>query len=212
MFTIRSQKPRQTATLADLRAVWDEKAVELIDGAIIEKASPGFSHGNTQISVSSVLWSRFGGGGGSGGKGGAAAAWWFGSEVDIRFDERDVFRPDVAGWRRDRLPEPPAERPVRARPDWVCEVLSSSDKRRDQVLKLRVYHRHGVPHYWMLDPDEKTLTVYRWQADGYVNALIAEAGERVRAEPFDALEFAVGKLFGEEPAQAKRRKKPGPKR
>ena len=210
MFSVRASKPRKaTATLADLRAIWDEKAVELIDGEIVEKASPGFFHGNTQVSVSSILWTRFGG---RGGGGGATSGWWFASEVDIRFDERDVFRPDVAGWRRDRHPDAPAERPVRARPDWICEVLSSSDKRRDQVLKLRAYHRHGVPHYWLLDPDEKTLTVYRWQADGYVNALTAQAGERVRAEPFDALEFPLGALFGEEPEPPKRRKKPTPTR
>jgi Uma2 family endonuclease len=206
MFSVRSPKPRKAATLADLREVWDLKSVELIAGEIVEKASPGFFHGNTQGAVFSILWTRFGGGG----DGGEKATWWFASEVDVRFDAHDVFRPDVAGWRRDRVPEPPAERPVRVRPDWVCEVLSTSDKRRDQVLKLRVYHRHAVPHYWLLDPEEKTLTVYRWQADGYVNALTAAAGERVRAEPFDALEFPLGALFGEE-TPPKRRPR-GPKR
>ena len=182
------------------------KAVELIDGEIVEKASPGFFHGQTQLNLGGVLIHRFGHGGGGRGPGG----WWFASEVDIRFDQRDVFRPDVAGWRRDRHASPPAERPVLARPDWVCEVLSSSDKRRDQVVKLRAYHRHAVPHYWLLDPDEKMLTVYRWHEDGFVNALTATAGERVRAEPFDALEFPLGTLFGEDP-EPPRRRKPGKK-
>ena len=90
--------------------------------------------------------------------------------------------------------------------------MLSSDKRRDQVLKLRIYHRQGVPHYWLLDPDEKTLTVSRWHEDGFVNALTAQSNESVRAEPFDALEFPLGALFGEEPAAPRsKRAAPGKK-
>jgi Uma2 family endonuclease len=87
--------------------------------------------------------------------------------------------------------------PARVRPDWVCEILSTN-RRNDLIKKKRVYHRHEVPHYWILDPEEATLTVYRWSPDGYVEILAAERGERVRAEPFDALEIAVGVLFGDE--------------
>jgi Uma2 family endonuclease len=79
----------------------------------------------------------------------------------------------------------------------VCEILSTK-RRNDLVRKKRVYHRHQVPHYWILDPDEGTLMVYRWAADGYLEILIAERGEEVHPEPFEAIPLLVGALFGDE--------------
>ena len=69
----------------------------------------------------------------------------------------------------------------------------------DTITKLRRFHQAGVPHYWILDPVERTLTVHRHGEGGYVIALRAEAGERVRAEPFDAVELHVGRLLGDDP-------------
>jgi hypothetical protein len=55
-----------------------------------------------------------------------------------------------------------------------------------------------VAHYWALDPEADTLAVYRWQAEGYLHVLAAKRAERVRAEPFDAIELAVDMLFGDD--------------
>jgi Uma2 family endonuclease len=85
------------------------------------------------------------------------------------------------------------------RPDWWCEVLSPSNASTDVVKKLRVLHACEVPHYWLVDPDRETLTVLRWTREGYLTALTATREERVRAEPFDAIELHVGVLFGDEP-------------
>ncbi len=63
---------------------------------------------------------------------------------------------------------------------------------------MRVYHAAGVPHYWLIDPQDETLTVYRWTAEGYLYVMGATREERVRAEPFDAIELQVGVLFGED--------------
>jgi len=52
---------------------------------------------------------------------------------------------------------------------------------------------------WILDQLDRTLTVYRHQPEGYLVALRAEANERVRAEPFDAVELEVAALFGDAP-------------
>ncbi|MEO8798369.1 MAG: Uma2 family endonuclease [Polyangiaceae bacterium] len=66
----------------------------------------------------------------------------------------------------------------------------------DTVKKLRGYQRAEVPHYWLLDLRDQTLTVLRFSAEGYVVALKAERGELVRAEPFESLEVSVADLFG----------------
>jgi Uma2 family endonuclease len=64
------------------------------------------------------------------------------------------------------------------------------------VRKLRVLHKHRVPHYWLLDPVEQTLRVLRWTEQGYLEALGATADETVRAEPFEAIEIPLAVVLG----------------
>jgi hypothetical protein len=75
----------------------------------------------------------------------------------------------------------------------------AGERATDLVKKLRRYHQGGVPHYWILDQVDRTLTVHRHGPDGYLIALRAEASERVRAEPFAAVELPVGQLLGDDP-------------
>ncbi|MBZ0234262.1 MAG: Uma2 family endonuclease [Deltaproteobacteria bacterium] len=186
----------QPKTIADWLALPDGHRIELIDGEFVEKAAPTYDHGNSQAGTVGALRGPFarrpGGPGGPGG-------WWIATEVDVVLDGR-VFRPDIAGWRRERAPEPPRERPVALRPDWFCEIVSDSNRTTNTVIKLRRYHQAGVPHYWILDQVERTLTVHRHTTDGYLVRLRAEAAERVRAEPFDAIELHVAVLLGDDEA------------
>lgn len=183
-------------TIADWLQQPSERRLELIDGELIEKALPDFPHGLSQASVLSILHPVFNRK--PGGSGPGAGGWWIVSEVDIQLGANG-FRPDVAGWRRERLAEPPQSRPVTLRPDWICEVLSDSNRANDTIRKLRRYHEAGVPHYWLLDPDTGTLNVFRHGPEGYTNALVADRHQRVRAEPFEAIEVHVGALLGDDP-------------
>lgn len=179
------------ATVADLLAIpEDRRRHELIDGTLVEKEAASGRHGGAQGRLFRRLgpYDRRPGGRSPGG-------WWFATEVEIELSETDVFRPDVAGWRRDRLVALPSEVPIRTRPDWVCEILSTN-RRNDLIKKKRAYHRHGISHYWIIDPVDETLSVHRWSADGYVEVLVADRDERVRAEPFDAIELRIAVLFG----------------
>jgi Uma2 family endonuclease len=181
-------------TIAEWLALPPDRRVELVDGAFIEKAAPDFTHGVTQSAVVMTLGVPFQHSVGGPG----AGRWWFATEVDIRLGENG-FRPDIAGWRRERMPDRSSERPVTVRPDWICEVTSESNRTNDTIRKLRRYHEAGVPHYWVLDPAESTLTVFRHEAQGYLSVLFADRDQLVRAEPFEALEFRVGLLFGDDP-------------
>jgi Uma2 family endonuclease len=80
----------------------------------------------------------------------------------------------------------------------VCEVLSPSNPGTDRVKKLNHYHQFEVPHYWIVDPMEESLSVFRWTAEGYLLVLAAGPEARVRAEPFEAVELTVDALFGAE--------------
>jgi Uma2 family endonuclease len=191
-----SQPAPHRSTLNDLLAIPEgERFHELLQGALIEKAEPSGEHGNAQAAVAGAIvppFQRRQGGRSPGG-------WWIATEVEVLLSTGDLVRPDVLGWRRETAPVRPSGVPVSVRPDWVCEVVSPGNAKDDTVKKLRVYHLASIPHYWLVDPRDGTLTVMRWSADGYVTLLRAESHETVRPEPFQAIELNVGVLFGDEP-------------
>jgi Uma2 family endonuclease len=184
------------ATLEDFLAIPDgERFHELIDGEIIRKASPSGEHGNAQGGVVGALRGPFQRGPGRGGPGG----WWIFTEVEVRPASGDIVRPDISGWRRERVPNRPTGFPIEHRPSWVCEVVSPAKPGHDRVTKVRLYHREHIEHYWIVDPRDESLSVMRWSADGYITVLVAGRGEKVRPEPFEAIELEVGTLFGDDP-------------
>lgn len=193
------QPTRRKATLDDFWAIPEEDRFhELIAGEIIPKASPSGEHGDAQSWIVSLVKPRFQRpSDGSGRTGG----WWIATEVEVLLDGVEVVRPDILGWRRERCPTRPTGNPVKQRPDWICEVVSRSNAKHDTIKKLRLYHRVAIPYYWLVDPQDATLTVMRWSSDGYVTLLRAERGEVVRPEPFEQIELAVGTLFGDDPPE-----------
>ncbi len=182
-------------TFADLEALGEDVSAEIVGGTLVYKANPSGEHADAQAALAAFLRPEFHRKSGHGGPGG----WWLVTECDIELGAHDVFRPDICGWRRDHVPERPTGRPVRVRPDWVCEILSSSNAATDQVDKFRIYATSGVPFFWIGDPERKILTVYRLEQREYVVALQAKQGETVNAPPFDAVPLRVGLLFGEDP-------------
>ncbi len=194
---VSSPAPKRKTTLSEFLAIPPgERFHELLAGELVRKADPSGEHGGSQSDLVMRLGPSFQRPPGRGGPGG----WWFATEVEILLLGSEVVRPDVVGWRRERMPDRPRGMPVEERPDWICEVLSPSNASDDTVKKLRIYHAGAVPHYWLLDPRASTLTVMRWSEPGYTTVLAAERGETVRAEPFEAIEIEVSTLFGEDPS------------
>jgi Uma2 family endonuclease len=166
----------------------------VIDSEVIEMDTPSAEHGNAQAGIVTCLrrlFHRRVGGELPGG-------WWIMTEVEIEFEPDQLFIPDVVGWRRSHAPDPPSGRPMTMRPDWVCEVISPATAHDDLVKKLRVFQRSSVKYYWTIDLTNRTLTVLRWTSEGYLVTLTAGRSDRVRAEPFDAMEISVAVLFGDD--------------
>ena len=101
----------------------------------------------------------------------------------------DVLAPDVAGWRRDRLPALPEDAFFSLSPDWICEVVSPATAAMDRGKKLGIYARERVAHAWMVDPIARTLEVLRLESGRWSILSTASDLAVVRAEPFEALEW-----------------------
>ncbi len=111
----------------------------------------------------------------------------------------DIIDPDLAGWRRERFPEDAFEEAAPAYltmpPDWVCEVLSDSTESIDRGRKMRIYRREGVKHVWLLDPRAAILEVWRLDDGRWREVDTWEGAARVRAEPFEAVELDLARLW-----------------
>jgi Uma2 family endonuclease len=125
--------------------------------------------------------------------------WFILDEPELHLGPRpDRLAPDLAGWRRERLPELPETAAFTLAPDWVCEVLSPGGERFDRIKKARVYAREGVRHYWIIDPIAQTLEVLRNEHGQWLQLAsyaVEEGDLLIRAEPFDAIELELDGLF-----------------
>jgi len=109
--------------------------------------------------------------------------------------EPDVVVPDIAGWRRERMPHVPDDPFTKVAPDWVCELLSASTEVIDRRDKMAIYARENVKHAWLIDPTLRTLEVFRLDGDTWRMLKVWSDDAKVRAEPFDAIELDLGALW-----------------
>ncbi|MBN1205746.1 MAG: Uma2 family endonuclease [Myxococcaceae bacterium] len=179
---------RKPASYADLEALPPNVVGELIAGELYVSPRPAFPH----AVAASRLGIKIGGPFdlGEGGPGG----WLILYEPELHLGD-DVLVPDVAGWRRERMPVIPRSAAVNLAPDWVCEVLSPSTAGLDRNVKLRVYAREGVSHLWLVDPGKRTLEVLRLEEGRYSLLGLYEGKARVRVEPFEVLEWELAVLW-----------------
>jgi Uma2 family endonuclease len=181
--------PRR-ATYQDVLAVPEHLVAEVIDGELHTQPRPAALHSIAATTLAEELGPPFRRG--RGGPGG----WVILHEPELHLgDGPDILVPDLAGWRRERMPEIPDVAFFTLSPDWVCEILSKSSRVGDRVRKMPIYCRERVAHVWLIDPEAQIIEVYR--LDGETYRLIAtHAGEtELRAEPFDAIQLQLGLLW-----------------
>ncbi|MFT3767962.1 MAG: Uma2 family endonuclease [Minicystis sp.] len=189
-----SEAPNDPAVEAAFQAADETVVAEILDGKLHRTPRPG----RLQTYVRSVL------GGelhepfrrGRGGPGG----WEILGQPEIHLGPKpDKVVPDLAGWRRDRIPEVlgPSEAPAHFNitPDWVYEILSPATETVDRGKKMRIYRREGVKHAWLINPVTQTLEVYRLENERWSLLDTFEGDEVVRTEPFDAIELSLAVLW-----------------
>jgi Uma2 family endonuclease len=176
------------ATYEDLCAVPDNRVAEIIGGELYASPRPALPHAHAASVLGGELSGPFHRG--RGGPGG----WWLLNEPELHLGD-DVLVPELAAWRRERLPAIPADPFLALAPDWICEVLSPATETIDRVRKLAIYAREGVQHAWLVNPLLRTLEVLRLDSGRWTLLASFEGASRVRAEPFDAIELELDALW-----------------
>jgi Uma2 family endonuclease len=182
-----SVKPlKKGASYDDLREVPEHYVAEMFDGELYASPRPALPHAH----AATVLGNQIGPPFHRQGPGG----WVILYEPELHFG-KDVLVPDIAGWRRERLPLVPPDAYLTLAPDWICEVLSASTEALDRGKKLRIYAREGVAHAWLVDPLRQTLEVLLLERGRWAPLRTYEGAVSVREPPFDAVVLELGKLW-----------------
>ena len=182
---------RRIATYEDVLAAPEHRIAEVLDGELFLMPRPAKPHAAATTALGGELRLPFNRG--RGGPGG----WIFVWEPELHLGA-DILVPDLAGWRRERMPVMTNDLPYfTLAPDWVCEVLSPRTQRTDRTRKLPIYAREGVGHAWLVDPLQRMLEVLRLDSGKWtvLGTWIDDA--LVRAEPFDAIELELGLLWAD---------------
>jgi Uma2 family endonuclease len=181
---------RRRATYEDLVALPPQQVGEIVDGVLYAQPRPASPHAVAASALGGELGPPFGRG--RGGPGG----WVILYEPELHLGvEPDVLVPDLAGWRRTRMPVIPEVPYFTLAPDWVCEVLSESTRKLDRAKKVPIYAREGVGHVWLVDPIARTLEIFRLDGESYRLAATYADDAACRAEPFDAIELDLAALW-----------------
>ena len=187
------------ATYEDLIAAPKNMVAEIINGTLRTQPRPASPHAFASSELGFELVGPF-----QRGKGGPGG-WWILDEPELHFPNpaarsgKDVVVPDLAGWRKSRMPRVPRVPFFTLAPDWICEVLSPSTETMDREEKMPIYAREGVKWAWLVDPIAKTLEVFVLGNHGWEGTATYRDTDRVHAVPFDAVEIDLAALWTDLP-------------
>jgi Uma2 family endonuclease len=173
-----------------LLALPDHVTGEILNGHLHTEPRPSGRHGLARSALSIDIGGPFDFG--RGGPGG----WWIIPEPEVHFVyDAEVAVPDLAGWRRERMPSVPEDQRFEVVPDWVCEILSPTTAKKDRVIKLPLYARYGVAYAWLVDPLGRTLEAFELRDKVWTLIATHQDDALVHVPPFHAIELPLNDLW-----------------
>lgn len=179
---------KRRATYDDLLAVPETMIAEIISGVLVTQPRPASLHTRASSRLGMELGGPF-----DRGKGGPGG-WILLDEPELHL-HGDILVPDLAGWRRERMPELPDATAFELAPDWICEVLSPSTAATDRAEKMPICARERVAHMWLVDPIARTLEACRLESGHWVLLGTWRDNAKLRVEPFEAVELELAGLW-----------------
>ncbi len=183
------------ASYEDILRLADNLVGEIVDGDLVVSPRPAARHALASSAIGGEITGPFQRG--RGGPGG----WVILDEPELHLDAQ-VLVPDLAGWRRARMPTCPDVAWFSLAPDWVCEVLSPSTALLDRTRKQDIYREHGVAWLWFVDPAAQTIEVLNRGEQGWMVAGTFGGAGEARVPPFDAVALDIGALWDISPPAA----------
>ena len=186
--TAQPETDSRRATYQDVLDAPLDKVAEVVDGMLYLFDRPAVAHSIAASVLGGIIGPPFYHG--RGGPGG----WWIVDEPQIHLGD-DIVVPDIAGWRRERMPVPPDAAYFTLAPDWVCEVLSPSTRKFDLGDKSAVYARAGVGYIWFVDPIARSLEARELRGTKWVKIATLHDDATVSLPPFEAISFSLDDLW-----------------
>ena len=164
------------------------KRYELIEGELIVNPAPLLRHQRILMKLGSALERYFEEHGG--GEVLPAA-------VDVVLSSEHVLEPDLVVVKSERSALLSNQKNIQGAPDIAIEILSEGTRRRDLVVKRRLYEQFGVDEYWIVDPEIDSIHIYRRRGNVFERAADLETGDTMTSPLLPGFALPVKKVFAE---------------
>jgi Uma2 family endonuclease len=158
--------------------------LELVDGEVAVSPSPRPRHSFVDGQLTYLLWGHIQ----------ANDRGELYGDVSTIFGEHDVRRPDLIYFARDRL-HLIGEKAMEGPPDLCVEIISPCSTTIDRKQKFKQYEKGKVAHYWIVDPQEKTIEGFKLSGGKYRPSGRGKNSESVRLPPFEKLEIKLSDIW-----------------
>jgi Uma2 family endonuclease len=178
--------PLTYAQLVRLREKLDERyRYELIAGDLQVSPAPGVDHQWVLAQLFGILWTYVVG---------RTLGMVFVAPLDVIFSEHDVVEPDILYLTVEQV-ERTRVRGIEEPPTLVVEIQSPSTQKRDRTLKLELYERQGVSHYWLVHPSRRSLQAYELRGRRYELLATLTGNAEFRPALFPGLTIRLGDVW-----------------
>lgn len=180
--------PEKKYTYQDYLELPDEPGYrfEILEGELIKERSPNVMHQRVSRRLLRILEDYF---------------WQvdpdgeiFGAPLDVTFHDTTVVQPDlfyVSGEQKRIVLDARIDGPPRL----VVEILTPSNRRKDRLQKLRIYQKVKVQHYWIADPEERTLECFSLAGNSYARVAAGMDNEIIEHPDFEGLTLDLKELW-----------------
>ena len=172
-------------TYDDYAVLDDGEHYEIVNGVLHMTPSPSWSHQEIVGEIFAHLRAYIR----SSGLGGVFIA-----PIDVELASNTVFQPDVVVLLKTSQRKL-KERHIVGAPDLVVEVVSPSSETHDRYRKLVAYARAGVPEYWIVDPDARTVEVLILESGEYHSPGVFRGKATLPSQIAPALQVQVEQFF-----------------
>jgi len=118
----------------------------------------------------------------------------FHAPIDVFFEETETYQPDIIFISKERLDIIEKER-IKGAPDLVMEILSPSTAYYDLRKKFKIYEKHGVKEYWIVDLEAESITIYVNKDEKFAPCQEIEKRGKVQSQLLPGFELDIVSLW-----------------